>query len=171
MILDQNLAEQERTLPLAQRQQAAKEIGGKYGLRSGLLGVLSIQAFATLYYSLGGLWAESFDWLNEGRLTIFLLISIIAIVVLNYAYGRRAGQEILINRRNHGLVGIITSFVTLISGSVMLAILVTIGEGGEFELLYLVPFLITLGGAIPAIVGGALTGYFIHLQGRKQQLI
>ena len=171
MILDQDLAEQDTALPLEQRLQAAKKIGGKYGLITGVLGVLSIQLLVTLRYGFEGYWVDSFAWLDDGRMTVFLLISIAAVVVFNYTYGRIAGRQILINRRNHKMVGIVTSLATLVSGSLVLAVLVVVGEGDSFELLYLVPILITMGGAVPAIIGGLLMGYAVYRRGQKQEII
>ena len=144
--------------------ELAKSIGIKKALQSATIGILIALGFMTLLA--GG----SFQWMLDWNYWINILIGIGIFYGLAYWFGKNAGYEILIKKKDSDKVGAKYGFLTLIITAFLVGWTGFVQEGMEpydtfgdsFEDYIFKPFFwITLIGFLPAILVGILFGKWI----------
>jgi len=144
--------------------QIAKKIGIKKALKSATIGILI--AFLLMMLLAGG----SFQWMADWKYWINIIIGIGIFYGLAYLFGKNAGYEILIKKKDADKVGAKYGFLTLIITAFLVGWTGFVQEGMEthdtfwdsFENYIFKPFFwITLIGFLPAILVGILFGKWI----------
>ncbi|MGY5353513.1 hypothetical protein [Wenyingzhuangia sp. IMCC45467] len=144
--------------------EIAKKIGIKKAFQSASIGIIISFLFMTLLAGGNILWLVKWNYL------INIIIGIGVFYGLAYWFGKNAGYEILIEKKNHEKVGIKYGILTLILTAILVGWTGFVQEGMEpydtfwnsFEDYIFKPFFwITLIGIIPAILVGIKFGKWI----------
>ena len=145
--------------------EIAKNIGIKKALQSATIGTFI--AFLFMMLLAGG----SFQWMADWNYWINIIIGIGIFYGLAYLFGKNAGYEILIKKKDSDKVGAKYGFLTLIITAFLVGWTGFVQEGMEpydtfwdsFEDYIFKPFFwITLIGLLPAILVGILLGKWIN---------
>jgi hypothetical protein len=145
--------------------EIAKNIGIKKALQSATIGILI--AFLFMMLLAGG----NPQWMLEWNYWINIIIGIGIFYGLAYWFGKNAGYEILIKKKDSDKVGAKYGFLTLIITAFLVGWTGFVQEGMEpydtfwdsFEDYIFKPFFwITLIGFLPAILVGILFGKWIR---------
>ncbi|WP_157766057.1 hypothetical protein [Aquimarina aggregata] len=146
------------------KPETAKNIGIKKALQSATIGILIALLFMILLA--GG----SFQWMFDWNYWINILIGIGIFYGLAYWFGKNAGYEILIKKKDSDKVRAKYGFLTLIITAFLVGWTGFVQEGMEpydtfwdsFEDYIFKPFFwITLIGFLPAILVGIVFGKWI----------
>ncbi len=144
--------------------EKAKNIGIKKAMQSATIGILIAFLIMTLFA--GG----SLQWMVEWNYWINIIIGIGIFYGLAYLFGKNAGNEILIKKKDSGKVGAKYGLLTLIITSFLVGWTGFVQEGMEpydtfwnsFRDYIFKPFFwITLIGFLPAFLVGILFGKWI----------
>lgn len=144
--------------------EIAKNIGTKRAIQSATIGILIIFLFIMVLAD------GSFQWMIEWNYWINIIIGIVIFYLLAYLFGKNAGYEILIQKKNANIVGLKYGFLTLIITAFLVGWVGFIQEGIEphdtfwdsFEDYIFKPFFwITIIGLLPSVLVGVLFGKWI----------
>lgn len=156
--------------------RTAKHIGQKLAIKSTLIGLL-------IAYILFGLVIFSWDqklfnaifWILNVEFWYHLLIGAIGLLTMGYFFGRLAGVEILVKRKNELLIGIKYGLLTLVTGTLIGSSVGFIQEGVDdiggfsnpFYDYYFKPlYWVTMYGIIPVLIVGIMFGRQIKRNGK-----
>ena len=157
--------------------KTAKHIGQRLAIKSGLIGLLiAYSIFGGLLYSWGMELLKAVFWIFEVEFWYSLLVGAIGLLTLAYIFGRFAGVEILIKKRNELLTGIKYGLLILVTGTLIGSSVGFIQEGidnfggftNPFYDYYFKPmYWVTIYGIVPVIIVGLWFGRQIKKQGLK----
>ncbi len=155
----------------------AKQIGQRLAIKSGLIGLLiAYSIFGGLLYSWGmELWKAVF-WIFDVEFWYSLIVGAIGLMTMAYIFGRLAGVEILIKKRNELLTGIKYGLLTLVTGTLIGSSVGFIQEGIDnfggftnpiYDYYFKPMYWVTIYGIVPVIIVGLWFGRQIKRQGLK----
>ena len=109
----------------------AKNIGVKYAIKSIAIGILIFYLIPTILFLLSDFSLKSFFWVTEldSYNWLFILNWILFFFLFAFIYGRKAGFEILIKKKDYEKVGMKYGFLTLVCASFLGCILGFFSEG------------------------------------------
>ena len=153
----------------------AKNIGAKQGLISVIVGIIIAHLIMTLMISSDNGFVYGFFWITRIDYWYHILIGCLIMILCGYFYGRIAGKEILINKRNYILVGFLTGMAILLTTGFLGGITGFIEEGIDnigtndnpfYDYLFKPFFWIGLFGLIPSLIVGLIFGKEIKRKGK-----
>jgi hypothetical protein len=157
--------------------KTAKQIGQRLAIKSGLIGLLiAYIIFGGLLYSWDMKLFKAVFWIFDVEFWYHLIIGAIGLLTMTYFFGRLAGVEILIKKRNELLTGIKYGLLTLVTGTLIGSSVGFIQEGIDniggfgkpFYDYYFKPmYWVTIYGIVPVIIVGLWFGRQIRRQGLK----
>lgn len=161
-------------------KKTAKQIGQRIAVRSGLIGiVIAYLIFGWLTYSWDQKLLKAMFWIFDVEFWYHLLIGAVGLLTMAYFFGRLAGVEILIKKKNELLTGIKYGLFTLITGTLIGSSVGFIQEGiddiggfsNPFYDYYFKPmYWVTMFGIIPVVIVGLWFGRQIKKQGLKVEV-
>jgi len=155
-------------------KETAEKIGIRIAIISVTLGVLLAYLIPAFIFYDGTL--KAFTWVFEIGFWDNILMGIIFFYVMGYLFGKKAGIEILIKKRNFVLIGIKYAVLILITTTFMSSLFGFFQEGiynfGGFSnplynYIFKPMYWILMYGTLPAIIVGILFGLKIKLNGNK----
>lgn len=157
--------------------KTARQVGQRIGIKSALTGIVIAYIITTALMILfddsiidGLLWITRVYWWYH------LVIGAIGLLTMGYLFGRLAGVEILIKKKNEYPIGAKYGLLTLWTATIIGSSVGFLQEGldnigtadNPFEDYYFKPFFwVTIFGIIPAILVGQWFGGQIKRQGKK----
>lgn len=156
----------------------AKQIGQRLGIIAGIIGLLiAYSMFITLYYVTGSKLSSALIWITKIEFIPNISIGAIGLIIMSYFFGKLAGIDILIKKKNHIWTGIKYGVLILVTGTLIGSTVGFIEEGidniGSFDnpfYDYLIKpvYWVTIAGIIPVTMVGIWFGWSIKKQGAKQ---
>jgi hypothetical protein len=155
----------------------AKQIGQRLAIKSGLIGLfIAYIIFGGLLYSWDMKLFKAVFWIFDVEFWYHLIIGAIGLLTMAYFFGRLAGVEILVKKRNELLTGIKYGLLTLVTGTLIGSSVGFIQEGidniggfgNPFYDYYFKPmYWVIIYGMVPVIIVGLWFGRQIKRQGLK----
>ena len=153
----------------------AKKTGAKYALKSIAIGVLLFYLIPTIIFLLGNFSLKSLLWVTELDVYnwLFILNWIFFFFLFAFIFGRKAGFEILIKKKDYEKIGMKYGVLTLICASFSGCLLGFFWEGFDnigtgddpFNDYFFKPiFWLTIFGILPSILVGRWFGKKIKLK-------
>jgi ribose/xylose/arabinose/galactoside ABC-type transport system permease subunit len=152
----------------------AEKIGSRQAIKCVTVGLIIAQLIMTLLTSGDG-FVNGFFWLlDENDFKLNILIGVICMYLCGHFYGRRAGYEIIIRKRNNFLVGFIAGLLIIVTATFLTSWVGFFQEGVDnigsndnpFSDYILTPvFCVTIFGLIPCLFVGLWFGYSIKKRG------
>jgi hypothetical protein len=155
-----------------------KEIAERIGIRvatiSVSIGIILAYLIPTWIFWDGTL--ESFTWIFDIGFWFNVLMGIVFFYGMGYFFGKKAGKEILIKKRNYILTGIKYGVLTLITATFLTSLIGFFQEGIDniggfsnpiYDYIFKPMYWILMYGLLPAIIVGVLFGLTIKLNGNK----
>lgn len=156
--------------------RTAKHIGQQLAIKSALIGLLiAYILFGLVIFSWDQKLIKAIFWIFDVEFWYHLLIGAIGLLTMGYFFGRLAGVEILVKRKNEFLTGIKYGLLTLITGTLIGSSVGFIQEGiddidgfgNPFYDYYFKPlYWVTMYGIIPVIIVGIMFGKQIKRNGK-----
>lgn len=157
--------------------KTAKQIGQRLAIKSGLIGLfIAYTIFGGLLYSWDMKLLKAVFWIFDVEFWYHLIIGATGLLTMAYFFGRLAGVEILIKKRNELLTGIKYGLLTLVTGTLIGSSVGFIQEGidniggfgNPFYDYYFKPmYWVTIYGIVPVIIVGLWFGRQIKRQRLK----
>lgn len=149
----------------------AKQIGAIVALKAVGSGILIAQTIATFLAYENGFY-KSFFWFLNFDYKLNLVIGLSSFAIFGNIFGRLAGFEIIIKKKDYTWVGIKYAFVILISTAFVSTLIgffeEGLGKGNGFSDYILKPiFLISVVGIIPVLLVGFWFGWKINRKGKQ----
>lgn len=155
----------------------AKHIGQQLAMKSAGVGLLiAYVLFGWVIYSWDQKLVHALFWIFDVEFWYHLLIGAIGLLTMAYYFGRQAGVEILMKRRNENFVGIKYGILTLVTGTLLGCSVGFFLEGlddiggmsNPFYDYYFKPlYWVMMFGIIPVIIVGMIFGKQIKRKGKK----
>lgn len=140
----------------------AKRLGSQEAIGSVFIGFVIAYLIASPFF--GGLL-----WIAKSNFKENLVIGMVIMLVSGYIYGRRAGYEILIKKRDHTWVGFKYGFLTLFTTAFFSGWIGFFREGiyepDSFSYIFLPLIWITVFGIVPVV----LIGFWFGRQIKNQE--
>lgn len=154
----------------------AKQIGSRQGLFATSIGLVTAQLIMTLLVGSDLGFIKGFLWFTTIDYKLNLLIGAIILLLCGHLYGRIAGRQIIIKKRNAILVGFLCGLAVLVTTAFLSGWTGFIREGINDTSLNADPFgdyilkpimLVTTFGLIPTFLVGIWFGLQIERKGKK----
>ena len=148
----------------------AENIGAKQGLKSVFVGIIIAHLIMTLIISSDNGFIDGFLWITRVDYWYHILIGCVIMILCGYFYGRIAGKEILIKKRNYIVVGFLTGMSVLLTTGFLGGITGFLQEGIDnigtndnpfYDYLFKPLYWIFLFGLIPSLIVGIIFGKLI----------
>ncbi|WP_133162760.1 hypothetical protein [Flavipsychrobacter stenotrophus] len=147
----------------------ARKIGGRKGLISSVVGLITAYLIMAMMTGIGGRGMD-LGWIADAGMQLNMVLGAVIMLISGYLWGQLAGITILINKKNHLVAGILcgigalmtTAFLSGLPGFLLEGMpwKYSIKEG--FESYVVKPFTwITVFGIIPAVAVGVWMGWRI----------
>lgn len=156
-------------------KESAENIGIRIATISVTIGIVFAYLIPTFVFYDGTL--KSFTWIFDIGFWFNVILGIAFFYGMGYLFGKRAGIEILIKKRNYILTGIKYGVLTLITATFLTSLIGFFQEGiyniGGFsnpfyDYIFKPMYWILMYGILPAIIVGILFGLTIKLNGNKK---
>jgi len=158
-------------------RKAAKQIGQRLAIKSGLIGlVIAYALFGWVSYGWDSNLFKAIFWIVDVEFWYHLLIGTVGLLAMGYFFGQLAGVDILIKKKNDLLTGVKYGLLTLVTGTLIGSSVGFIQEGiddiggfgNPFYDYYFKPmYWVTIFGIVPVIVVGLWFGRQIKRHGLK----
>jgi hypothetical protein len=158
-------------------RKTAKQIGQGLAIKSGLIGLtIAYITFGWIFTSHETNLVKAIFWIADVEFWYHLIIGAIGLLTMAYFFGRLAGVDILIKKKNDLLTGIKCGLLTLVTGTLIGSSVGFIQEGiddiggfsNPFYDYYFKPmYWVTIFGIVPVIIVGLWFGRQIKRQGLK----
>ncbi|WP_299157021.1 hypothetical protein [uncultured Christiangramia sp.] len=141
----------------------------KLAFKSVTIGIIIAYLIPTLLVITEGINATL--WIFKTNYTLNILIGIITFYCSAYFYGKKAGKEILIKKRNYKIVGSKYGFLILITTAIISSLTGFLQEGiynigisddPINDYIFKPTFIILVFGLIPSVIIGLLYGGWIY---------
>ena len=148
----------------------AQNIGAKLAVKSMVIGLIIAQSIMTLLASSDG-FLKGFLWFLHDDFFINIIIAIVISLIVSYYIGRLAGKHILINKKNHILIGIGSGLLILFLSSFLSSWVGFFQEGIDnigtndnpfFDYIFKPVYWVSLFGLIPVLIVGTVYGIQIN---------
>ncbi len=155
-------------------KESAEKIGIRVAILSVTIGIILAHLILTLIIWDGTL--KSFTWIFNTRYWFNVIMGIFFFYGMGYFFGKKAGIQILLKKRNYILTGIKYGILILITTTFLTSLIGFFQEGIEnigtqdnpfYDYIFKPMYWILMFGIIPAIVIGILFGLTIKLNGSK----
>ncbi|MDO6389917.1 hypothetical protein Q4E40_07245 [Pontibacter sp. BT731] len=157
--------------------QEAQIIGSRLAMKSVLFGAIVAYLVMTFMTWSWDNIIEALTWIKHIGYVKNLLVGLLGLLVFGYIFGKKAGHEIIIQKKDHTWVGFKYGFLTLWAGTFVGCLvgffeegLDNIGTGDNpFEDYFFKPFFwITIFGLVPVVLVGFWFGSQIKKKGRRE---
>jgi hypothetical protein len=158
--------------------QEAQKIGSRLAIKSVLIGaVVAYIIMGLMTWSWDNNVIEGLTWIKHIGYFENLLVGLFGLLASGYIFGKKAGHEIIVQKKDHTWVGFKYGLLTLWAGTFVGSLLGFFEEGldnigtgdNPFEDYFFKPFFwITLFGLVPVVLVGFWFGSQIKKKGRRK---
>jgi uncharacterized RDD family membrane protein YckC len=156
-------------------KERAEKIGIRIATISVSIGIVLAYLIPTFVFWDGT--SKSFTWIFDIGFWFNVLMGIAFFYGTGYFFGKKAGVEILVKKRNYILTGIKYGVLTLITATFLTSLIGFFQEGIDniggfsnpfYDYIFKPMYWILMYGILPAIVVGILFGLIIKVNGNKK---
>lgn len=155
-------------------KESAEKIGIRVAIISVSIGIILAYLIPTWIFWDGT--SKSFTWIFDIGFWFYVLMGIVFFYGMGYFFGKKAGTEILLKKRNYILTGMKYGILTLITATFLKSLIGFFQEGiadiGGFsnpfyDYIFKPMYWILIYGILPAIIVGILFGLTIKMNEKK----